>query len=168
MERLSKYKYLKHYQEVVDVVASPKEIFDYVDNHLNFSSHMNKSSMMMGGGKMKTELDADQGKVVGSHIKMSGNVLGINLFLDEVITQHIPPYRKVWETVGTPNLLVIGTYELGFEIAKENDKSEFKVFINYNLPEDGLFKLLGFLFGGIYAKWCVHQMIQSTDIFTKS
>lgn len=159
---------MKHYEESVLVNASPEEIFTYVDNHLNFSSHMNKSSLMMGGGRMQTELDAGQGKVVGSHIKMSGNMLGINLYLDEVITEHITPSRKVWKTVGIPKLLVIGTYELGFEIVKENNKSRFKVFINYNLPEYGPSKLLGFLLSGIYAKWCVHQMIQSTEIFTKS
>ncbi len=159
---------MKHYEESVLVNASLEEIFAYVDNHLNFSSHMNKSSLMMGGGKMETELDAGQGKVVGSHIKMGGNVLGIKLYLDEVITEHTPPRRKVWKTVGIPKLLVIGTYELGFEITKENEKSKFKVFINYNLPHDGISKLLGLLFGRVYAKWCVHQMIQSTSIFTKS
>ena len=159
---------MEHYEESVLVNASSKDLFAYVDNHLNFSSHMNKSSWMMGGGKMETELDSGQGKVIGSHIKMRGNVLGINLFLDEVITEHTPPTRKVWKTVGVPKLLVIGTYELGFEIAEENDGSNFKVFINYNLPETGFSKLLGYLFGRIYAKWCVHQMIQSTDIFTKS
>lgn len=159
---------MKHYEESVLFNALPKDLFAYVDDHLNFSSHMNKSSWMMGGGKMETELDSGQGKVIGSHIKMSGNVLGINLFLDEVITEHTPPTRKVWKTVGVPRLLVIGTYELGFEIAKENEGSRFKVFINYDLPESGFSKLLGYLFGRIYAKWCVHQMIQSTDIFTKS
>lgn len=159
---------MEHYEESVLVNASSEDLFAYVDNHLNFSSHMNKSSWMMGGGKMETELDSGQGKVIGSHIKMSGNVLGINLFLDEVITEHTPPIRKVWKTVGIPKLLVIGTYELGFEIAKENEGSKFKVFINYNLPEEGFNKLLGYLFGRIYAKWCVDQMIQSTNIFTKS
>lgn len=158
----------QYYEETVLVNVLPEDLFSYVDNHLNFSSHMNKSSWMMAGGKMETKLDSGEGKVIGSHIKMSGNVLGINLFLDEVITEHTPPTRKVWKTVGTPKLLVIGKYELGFEIVKENDKTKFKVFINYNLPEAGFSKLFGHLFGRIYAKWCVHQMIQSTDIFTKS
>ena len=159
---------MKHYEESVLVDASPKEIFDYVDNHLNFSSHMNKSSWMIGGGKMETELDSRQGKVIGSHIKMGGNVLGINLFLDEVITERVPPFRKAWKTVGIPRLLVIGAYELGFEIIKDQEKSRFKVFINYDLPKGFLTNLLGHLFGEIYAKWCVHQMIQSTQVFIES
>lgn len=39
-----------------------------------------------GGGKMETWVDKGKGQKVGSHIKMSGKVFGINLFLDEVIT----------------------------------------------------------------------------------
>ena len=127
-------KYIKRYEETVLVNASSQEIFDYVDNHLNFSSHMNKSNLMMGGGMMKTELDSGKGKVVGSHIKMSGNVFWINIFLDEVVTEHTSPSKKTWKTVGTPHLLVIGEYEMGFEITKNDNNSSFKVFINYNLP----------------------------------
>ena len=73
-------KYLKHYEKTVDILASPEEIFDYVDDHLNFSSHMNKSNMMMGGGMMKTEFDQGGGKAVGSHIKMQGSVFGIDIY----------------------------------------------------------------------------------------
>jgi hypothetical protein len=35
---------------------------------------------------------------------MSGKVVGVDLFLDEVIREREPPRRKVWETVGTPRL----------------------------------------------------------------
>lgn len=161
-------KYLKHYEEAVDVVASAEEIFNYVDDHLNFSSHMNKSSAMMGGGSMKMDLDGGKGKIVGSHIRMSGKVFGINIYLDEVVTVHNPPFKKTWETVGVPNLLVIGDYEMGFEIKEIGDKSNFKVFINYNLPNGIFTRFLGMILGRFYAKWCVHQMIQSTSIFTKS
>ena len=161
-------KYLKHYEKTVDILASPEEIFDYVDDHLNFSSHMNKSNMMMGGGMMKTEFDQGGGKAVGSHIKMQGSVFGIDIYLDEVVTTHNPPYKKTWQTVGTPNLIVIGDYEMGFEITKNGGKSDFKVFINYNLPTGIFTKLFGILLSGFYAKWCVNQMIKSTSIFTKS
>lgn len=161
-------KYLKHYEEAVDVVASAEDVFNYVDDHLNFSSHMNKSSAMMGGGMMKTEFGKGGGKTVGSHIKMSGRVFGIDIYLDEVVTVHNPPFKKTWETVGIPNLLVIGDYEMGFEITEIDANCNFKVFINYNLPNGIFTKFLGMILGRFYAKWCVHQMIQSTSIFTKS
>ena len=111
----------------------------------------------MGGGKMDTHVDEGKGQKVGSHIRMNGKVFGINLFLDEVVTEHKPPSRKVWETVGNPKLFVIGNYQMGVEIYPQRDKSKLKVFIDYDLPT-GPSKLLGVLFGAMYAKWCVRQM----------
>lgn len=108
---------------------------------------------------MKTELDEGGGKRVGSHIRMSGTVLGINIFLDEVIIQHEPPYRKSWETVGDINLLVIDHYILGYEIIPSGDASNFKVYIDYNLPKSWKTLWLGLIFGRMYSKWCVRQMI---------
>jgi len=120
-----------------------------------------QSYWMMGGGRMDIQADAGHGQVVGSHIRLSGKILGIHLFLDEVVTQYEPPYRKAWRTVGTPRLLVIGHYRMGFEINAENGGSKLRVFIDYELPTTPSTRWLGYLFGGIYAKWCVRQMIQS-------
>lgn len=99
---------------------------------------------------------------------MHGRVFGINLFLDEVVTQYEPPYRKTWQTVGGLNLLVIGQYQMGFEIRPLNNNSRFKVFINYELPQSVKTKWFGFLFGRLYAKWCVNQMIQGVRKHFKS
>lgn len=150
---------IHHDEETSLIQASPEDVFNYADDHKHFSSHMNKSSWMMGGGSMKTELDEGQGKTVGSHIQMKGKVFGINLYLDEVVTHHEPPRRKEWETVGAPKLLVIGNYKMGFEISTKNSISQLKVFIDYELPEAIISRLLGQLFGKMYAKWCVRQMI---------
>lgn len=147
-----------HYEESIQIPAPPKKVFDYVDDHSRFSSHMSKSSWMMGGGKMDVQTDEGKGQKVGSHIRLSGKVLGLKLFLDEVVTQRHSPRRKVWQTVGSPKLLVIGSYQMGLEIIPQNYKSILKVFIDYDLPK-GKTRWLGYLFGGMYAKWCVRQMI---------
>lgn len=115
----------RHYEESSLIPASVKQVFEYVDDHSRFSSHMSQSSWMMGGGRMHAQVDAGRGQVVGSHIRLSGKVLGINLFLDEVVTQHDPPYRKAWQTVGTLRLLVIGHYRIGLEINSRNGGSKF-------------------------------------------
>ena len=128
---------------------------------------MNNPSWMMGGGKMETQVDEGKGQKVGSHIRMGGKVFGINLYLDEVVRERVPPNRKVWQTVGNPKLLVIGNYRMGVEVTSGNSKSKLKVFIDYELPE-GAAKLLGILFGGMYAKWCVKQMLRSTVDHFKS
>lgn len=154
-----KEKYSRHYEDAVTLNINPETVFAYADDHRNFSSHMNKSSWIMGGGKMETKVDEGKGQKVGSHIRMNGTVFGVDLFLDEVIIEHEPPKRKAWETVGDINLLVIDHYKLGFEIEPENTNSRFRVYIDYNLPQSARTRILGYLLGGMYTKWCVNQMI---------
>lgn len=150
--------YQKHYEEIVKVLADTKTVFTFADNPANFSSHMNESSWIMGGSKMETQTDDGKGQQIGSHIIMKGNVFGINLFLDEVIIQHEPPYKKAWETVGKIDLAVIDHYKLGFEITPADNYSLLKVYIDYNLPNSWKTRWLGVLFGEMYSKWCVRQM----------
>lgn len=151
-------KYERHYEEDTVINSNPDSVFSYADNHKNFSSHMNKSSWMMGGGSMKTETDESGGKEIGSHIRMIGSVFGVNLSLDEVIVERTPPTHKAWETVGDVNLVVIDQYKLGFEITPTKEQSNLKVYIDYDLPKSWKTQVLGKLFGGMYAKWCVKQM----------
>src|SRR5574341_716964 len=106
----------RHRDGSVQIGVPPEQVFAYVDDHEQLASHMNESSWVMGGGRMVTELDERRGKAVGSHIRMTGTVFGMRLFLDEVVTLRTPPSEKAWETVGTPRLLVIGAYEMGFHI----------------------------------------------------
>ncbi|KKR17409.1 MAG: hypothetical protein UT45_C0001G0084 [Candidatus Daviesbacteria bacterium GW2011_GWA2_39_33] len=153
---------MRHFEKSANIKASPQEIFEYADNHANFSAHMSKSSWMMAGGKMETQVDEGKGQKVGSHIRLKGKILGINLYLDEFVTVHEHPFRKAWQTVGDLSLLVIGHYKMGLEINPENNESKFKVYIDYELPGSFRTRWLGYLFGRIYAKWCVNQMLQDT------
>ena len=148
----------RHREATVVLPASPSKVFGFVDDHARFSSHMGQSSWMMAGSRMAVELDAAEGRAVGAHIRMSGRILGVRLFLDEVITRRQVPTTKVWSTVGTPRLLVIGAYTMGVEIAADGDKSRLRVFIDFDLPSGVASYWLGALFGGIYAAWCVKQM----------
>ena len=138
----------RHYDQAVFLPASPPQVFAFADDHSRLSSHMNESSWMMGGGRMSVETDEGNGQAVGSHIR-----------LDEVVTRREPPSHKVWETVGTPRLLVIGAYRMGVHIAPENGGSRLQVFIDYDLPTGWATYWLGRLFGGVYARWCVRQML---------
>ena len=149
----------RHDESEAVVAAPPEAVFPLLDDHERLSSHMGQSSWQMGGGRMETILDEGQGKVVGSHIRMSGKVLGITLSLDEVVTDRQPPTRKVWETVGTPRLLVIGPYRMGFSIAPITEGSRVRVFIDYALPGSWFGQLLGQVFGRFYAHWCTKTMV---------
>ena len=152
----------RHREGAVLIAGTPDEVFAFVDDHSRFASHMSQSSWMMGGGRMLVDVDGAKGQAVGSHIRLSGKVFGVRLFLDELVTRRSPPTEKVWETVGTPRLLVIGPYRMGIEIGPENRGSRLRVFIDYDLPT-GWTSWLALLFGGIYAGWCVKQMLAGTS-----
>lgn len=162
MEKLS-----RHFENNLIIPAFVEDIFVYADDHKYFSSHMNKSSWMMGGGRMETQVDEANGQAVGSHINMRGKVFGIKLSLDEVVTKRRPPFYKEWETVGNPKLLIIGNYRMSFEIKSQNNGSNFKVSIDYELPKSFGGSLLGSIFSSMYAKWCVQQMLTGAQRYFK-
>lgn len=55
-------KALEYYEENVLIPVLPKDVFNFADNHNNFSSHMNISSWVMGGGKWKPSLMKVKGR----------------------------------------------------------------------------------------------------------
>lgn len=148
-----------HEESSALIPASPHALFEHLDAHSRLSSHMTKSSRMLGGGRMQIETDADRGRSVGSHIWLSGRVFGVRLSLEEIVMERVPPSLKVWETVGLPKLVVIGQYRMGFEIAARGEASELRVFIDYALPDDAWTRWIGRLLGAYYARWCVEQMV---------
>ena len=150
--------YPRHHRSEVDVHAEAKVLFAHLDDHRRLAGHMEKPSLMMAGATMRVETDALKGQAVGSVIRIAGRVLGVNLAVDEVVTERVPPLRKTWETCGEPQLLVIGSYRMGFTIAAHGDRSRLVVFIDYELAPRGFTRGLGLLFGRAYAAWCTRRM----------
>lgn len=151
---------LPHHDESGALVsASPERVFALIDDHERLSSHMSRPSWRMGGGHMTTVLDERRGQRVGSHIRVSGRILGLELSLNEVVTEREPPTTKVWETVGSPRLLVIGPYRMGFKVTPSGSGSLLRVFIDYAMPSSWPARWLGRVFGGYYAHWCTQNMV---------
>src|SRR5579859_6251113 len=142
----------------VEVCAKPAVLFDYLDDDARLGAHMEEPSMMMMGGRMTYAFDEAKGRATGSVIKMGGAMLGLKLSVEEVVTEHAPPRRKVWETKGQPHILIIGRYRMGFEITPTGEASALRVFIDYNLPERLGGRVLGGLLAPLYARWCVRRM----------
>lgn len=151
-------RYLRHHRSEVDVAANSDSLFARLDDHTRLANHMEKPSLMMAGATMQVETDALHGQAVGSVIRVTGRVLGMDLDVEEVVTEREPPFRKAWETRGEPRLLVIGSYRMGFTIAPNGSHSRLTVFIDYQLPPHGFSRWLGQLFGWAYAAWCTQRM----------
>ena len=107
---------------------------------------------------MRVELDDGLGKKVGSRILLAGRAFGMELSVEETVTERDPPRRKVWETTAFPKLLVIGQYRMGFQLLPVLDHTNLRVFIEYALPAKAPARWLGLLFAGSYARWCTRQM----------
>jgi hypothetical protein len=149
----------RHYESSAIVPAPAERLFDFVNDHASLSAHMGKPSWKMGWSSMEIILDENRGRSIGSYICLTGQVLGIRLAVEEIVTERDPPRSKAWKTVGSPRLLVIGHYRMGFEISTQKDASLLRVFIDYALPDAAPARWLGLLFGRSYAKWCVRQML---------
>ena len=154
-----------HCESTRIVAALADAVFSHLDDHNRLTGHMSQSSWMMAGSRVDIKLDTAKGRATGSHIHLRGRVLGIPLHVEEVVTEHKPPLRKAWETIGTPKLLVIGHYNMGFEIAPQGTSSLLRVFIDYDLPEPLLMRWLGHLLGGFYARWCTESMAKDAAAF---
>ena len=157
-----------HHAESQGQVQAPAgPVFEHLDDHTRLSAHMNQRSWRMGWSRMKLSLDEQAGRATGGRMHLEGRVLGVRLSLEEVVTEHRPPTRKVWMTVGAPRLLVIGAYRMGFVLVPAGAGAQgagsehvtLTVFIDYALPAQGLSRLLGRIFGRWYARWCTQRML---------
>ena len=153
-----------HYECTRMVQAPARELFEYADDPARLSSHMSEPSASMAGARMTIELDAGRGRRIGSRIRLAGRVLGLRLFVEEFVVESESPRRKVWETVGQPRLLVIGHYRMGFDIAPQRGGSLFRVFIDYAQPEAAPARWFGWVFGGLYARWCTRRMVNDAVV----
>ena len=148
----------RHSKSECDVSAQPSSIFEYIDRPERLSAHMARRSWQLAGASMTIETDADGGRAVDSHIRLSGRMLGLRLYVEGRVVKREPPNLKAWETVGEPRLLVIGRYRMTVSIDVRGDLSHVAIAIDYALPAKAPARWLGMLFGPIYARWCVRQM----------
>lgn len=153
--------YPRHAESRGIVRAPTERVFAYLDGHARLAAHMARPSWRMGWGRMAVRADAQEGRAVGSRLRLEGRVLGVRLWVDEEVTERVPPHRKTWATVGAPRLLVIGPYRMGFALDQRqpDDGVTVTVFLDYALPDRGVAWLLGRAFGRWYARWCTQQMI---------
>ncbi|MDP3651790.1 MAG: SRPBCC family protein [Rhodoferax sp.] len=147
-----------HAESTALVHAPVDRVFDFLDDPMALSSHMRKPSAMMMGARMAVEVDSGGGRVVHSKIRMHAHLLGMALSLEEVVTERQAPHKKVWETMGTPRLLVIAHYRMGFELTPQGEASLLRVFIDYRLPSAAPGSWLGRWLGAYYARWCIQRM----------
>jgi len=150
-----------HGESTGEVAASAQALFSYLDDPRHLSEHMESSSAMTAGMAMRIDVDAQGGRSIGSQIRMSGRMLGLTLSLEEAITERAPPLHKAWQTFGTPRLIVIGHYRMGFDLQPAGAVTRLRVWIDYELPSSGMPHWLAKPLARTYARWCTEQMLRT-------
>ena len=154
---MATYQYSADYSGSLPV--SDQEAFDFLDDQSNLSAHMGEKSWMMLGSTMDIFMDAQRTREVGSQFGFKGSVVGVPLFVREVVTFRQPPKSKRWKTVEEPVLWVIGAYEMYFEIRRETGGANLTVGIGYERPLRGFPRFLSIFFHRAYARWCTKKMV---------
>ncbi|NMN69463.1 SRPBCC family protein [Rhizobium sp. 57MFTsu3.2] len=142
----------------IDLLAPPQQVFALLDDPTVVGAHMQKPSLMMLGSTLEYDVDAGNGQVVGSIVKMRGKVLGMSLFVEEIVTERQPPWRKSWQTLGQPKLLVIDSYHMDFVIRPISEGCRVIVKIQYSYSRSPVGSWLGGVPAKAYARWCVSKM----------
>ncbi|HEU4993631.1 MAG TPA: hypothetical protein VFT29_02390 [Gemmatimonadaceae bacterium] len=86
--------YSRHEEYTSSVSVPAERLFEHLDDQTRLSAHMNKRSWKMGWGRMDLRFDDKRGRAVGSHIVLDGRVLGVHLYLEEVVTERVPPLAR--------------------------------------------------------------------------
>jgi hypothetical protein len=152
-------RYSRHDESLGRITLGADALFAILDDHARLSSHMSKPSWRMAWSTMTIIMDERAGSAIGALISLRARVLGIRLWVNEVVTVRTPPLRKEWETVAPVRLLVIGDYRMGFAIERDGAHSTVRVFIDYNLPDGLLGGVIGRIFATAYARWCTRQIV---------
>ena len=84
----------RHYESKVVLNTSVDVLLLTWTTSKKLSAHMQKSSGMMMGSKMTIEMDAGDGRVLGSKVRMYGKMMGMALSLEEVVTERKPPLQR--------------------------------------------------------------------------
>lgn len=153
---------IAHEESSALIGALPEVLFAQLDDPARLGRHMAKPSLMMLGGAMTYELDDAKGQAVGSRIRMSGRAAGIEVFVEERVTARDPPWRKTWETVGRPRLVVMDWYRMGFTLSAEAKGTRLVAFIDFR--PSGWPPLVAQPIARAYAGWCLSQILRDAQV----
>src|SRR5262245_10644597 len=105
-----------HFEQVTLLAAPAEAVFEHLDDFERLGSHMMRSSWMMAGSRMRYELDEARGRGLDARVRLAGSVLGLKLAIEEKVVTYAPPLRKTWQTTGTPRMLILDSYQMGFSL----------------------------------------------------
>ena len=145
-------------EEAVWIDASLPAVFAWIDNPRNTGWHMSRPSMAMLGSALRTEQISTNATGLGATYRSHGRVVGLPIDFTGVVTRWAPDKEKVWRTIGDPQLIVLGAFEMRLDITPESGGTRLVAGIDYTWPKSWSGRLLGRLLARPYSRWCLRRI----------
>jgi hypothetical protein len=144
------------------ILAPVEKVFAFMDDLTQTGMHMSERSMMMMGSKLELERLPGPEKGVGATFRWSGKVLGLPVDFTETVTYWKENEGKVWETVGSPLMIILGWYRIRLITKPNGEGTSVSLEIEYEPPKGFFYTLLSAVFSRWYAVWCLSKMLGDT------
>lgn len=142
--------------------SSLEIVFQQMDDFSKTGMHMNESSMMMMGSKLKLEQLSKNSSGVGAKYRWYGKMAGMIIYFTTTVTKWQAPLLKEWETIGVAKIIIMSWYRMWFELNPTDNRTVAKLSISYLPPKQWFYKFLSFLFANMYCNWCLKNMLEDT------
>lgn len=150
----------RHFERTMVINGMPEDVFAFMDDIRNTGKHMTENSGAMAGSKLKVEWLSDHKTGLGTKYRWTGKVVGMKMDFTVEVSKWGEGKEKVWGTIGDAKMIVIDWFEMYLVLTPyESGKTQAQLGIYYTKPKG---KILGFLLGKSYSKWCVKSMLRDT------
>lgn len=144
----------------IETYTAPADIvFSCLDDLGVTGMHMTKSSTMMMGSKLHIEFLTKQHTGIGSKYRWTGTMMGMNMDFTVEVTKWIEGVEKVWETIGTSEMIIYSWYRMHLLVYPKGNVSQAELSITYERPKGWFAKIVSYLFADWYCAWCLKNML---------
>lgn len=147
-------------RRVIEIRATPEEVFAYMDDILNVGWHMSGRSMPLMGGRLHLERVSEHSTGMGAPYRWHGKVLGLKVDFAEVVTKRILNKEKVWRTIEGARIIIMSQYEMRLSLSATDTGTLVTFRIDYELPDSFLGKIVGKLLARRYSEWCLRSVCE--------
>lgn len=152
----------KSVKKEIIIKAPVEKVFSLMDDLSKTGMHMSERSVMMMGSKLTLEHLPSPEKGVGAKYRWKGKMMGFRLDFTVEVTKWIENKEKIWQTIGTPRLIILGQYLMRLKTEPQTEGTLASLEIEYTRPPGLFYGLLSLLLARSYANWCVNQMLNDS------
>ena len=150
---------MKSLKKEIIIPVLPENVFSFMDDVSKTGMHMSENSMMMMGSKLILEQIPGPSKGIGATFHWYGKVMRMPVDITETVTTWRENREKVWETTGTPKIILLGWYRMILKTEPAKDGTCVSLQIDYTQPNGWFYKILYFFLSNWYCNWCLSNML---------